>query len=79
MAVTFSQDSRAELSKGCRMPVPVMIIWMRMQQEEETGLCGFPGGYPFPSEGELAVATLLQLPAGNQAGDMLRPFRVEET
>lgn len=43
------------------------------------GLCGYPGGYPFPSEGELAVATLLQLPAGNEARDALRRVRVEGT
>lgn len=33
------------------------------------GFCGDSVGYALPREGELAAATLPQLPAGNEAGE----------
>lgn len=45
----------------------------------DRGLHGSPLGYPFPREGELAVAILLRLPAGNERGDPSRQFVVEGT
>lgn len=52
--------------------------------ENETGVADRGSGsclvgYPLPGEGELAVATLLQFPAGNERGGPLRQFMVEGT
>lgn len=59
---------------GCRVPGLGRVSLLRdddYTNENETGvgdrgLHGYPVGYPFPGEGALAVATLLQLPAGNE-------------
>lgn len=62
---------------GCSVPVLGRVSLLHdddYTNENETGvgdrgLHGYPVGYSFPGEGELAVATLLQLLAGNEGGN----------
>lgn len=66
------------------MPVPGRDSRLHAGDTQENEMGGGAGGFPgypvgcaLPGEGELAAATLLQLPPGNEEGDLLREFVVE--